>query len=551
MVVLGVANLLRVLAEVALGAQFGQFTALPFLFWSLSRASEVHREQASLAIALILVGAPAWFFHFRVVERAARASVVERTSPIRSFYVHAVVFTMAMLVFSYGQAALGLALQGLFFGGWPTFGPGGIGLDPSWQARSAGAAAMALAAAVVLAYHVRLSLRDKRAVLFTGRAAQLRHFAVYLLVAVGVVWSSYLAINGLNQVWQYVADQLVTPPGLAGFVPPSGFTAVRFPTREDFLVFQLLGVSSGIVAGLALWLGTWIPLQRGVHGGTPAAEIERRSSIRKATVYLIVLVAALAVLVGGTMALTSIIRRLLGDPIVERFSTLHREVGMPALTAVVFGVVWIFFRRVVAMDAALETERERAATIRRLYTYLVAGIGMAMLAIGLAGLIGVIGSQAMRINTHPNSETATYISIVLLGLPAWGLSWWQARRRLDDHERRSSPRRGYVYFTILAGVVGLLIFGAALLYRLLNATFAGSLITILTWHDIWHFLVDATVSAAVFLFHLRILRADRGAQLATAIAPHALTVVVNAPDAAAARARLAIALEGQADISIR
>ena len=225
----------------------------------------MHREQASLAIALILVGAPAWFFHFRVVERAARASVVERTSPIRSFYVHAVVFTMAMLVFSYGQAALGLALQGLFFGGWPTFGPGGIGLDPSWQARSAGAAAMALAAAVVLAYHVRLSLRDKRAVLFTGRAAQLRHFAVYLLVAVGVVWSSYLAINGLNQVWQYVADQLVTPPGLAGFVPPSGFTAVRFPTREDFLVFQLLGVSSGIAAGLALWLGTWIPRRRAIE----------------------------------------------------------------------------------------------------------------------------------------------------------------------------------------------------------------------------------------------------------------------------------------------
>src|SRR5207253_5006365 len=133
-----------------------------------------------------------------------------------------------------------------------------------------------------------------------------------------------------------------------------------------YLAFGLLGLIPGIVASFALWLGVWIPLQRGIRGATPSAEIERRSSIRKLAVYLIVLFSALGVLSYGTIALTAIGRRLLGDPIVERFSTLHREIGTPLVGVLVLGAIWIFYRRVIAIDATLETERERAATIRRL-----------------------------------------------------------------------------------------------------------------------------------------------------------------------------------------
>jgi len=131
----------------------------------------------------------------------------------------------------------------------------------------------------------------------------------------------------------------------------------------------------------------------------------------------------------------------------------------------------------------------------------------------------------------------------------WALSWWQAQRRLTDDERRSLPRRGYLYLAILGGVLGVLVFGSAALYRLLNAVLAGSF-PIATWHDIWHFTVDGTVSAFAFLFHLAAVRADRSAQLPT-VAQHSVTVLVRASDVATARARLASALEGQADISLR
>jgi cytochrome b561 len=405
---------------------------------------------------------------------------------------------------------------------------------------------MAAAAAAVLAYHVRLSVSDRKTALFAGRATQLRHLAFYVLVFLGLAWGSFNAVTALGQVWQYLADRLVTPIG-SGDVVPSGF---RFPAPEEFLGVRLRETVANAIAGFALWLGVWMLLQGGIRGPTPAAETERRSSIRKLTVYLIVLISALTVLASGTIALTSIGRRLLGDPIVERFTTLHREIGTPIATVFVFGLVWIFYRRAIAIDAALEPERDRAATIRRLYTYLIAGIGMAMLAIGLANLVGVFGSQAMNIRHHSNAETAGAISIVLLGAPAWVLSWSQARRRLEDDERRSVPRGAYLYLGVLGGVLGMLVFGSALLYRLVNAALAGSLITIETWHDIWHFLVESCVSVGVFLFHYRALRADRAAQLPT-VMRHSFAVIVQAPDSAAARARLATALEGQTDISIR
>src|SRR6059036_1706556 len=123
MVVLGVANLLRVGAEIALGAPSGGFTGLPFVFADFSRPRELYREQASLAIALLAVGTPAFWWHFRMAQRAAR-SAEERASAFRSLYIHVVVFVTALLVFGYGQRTLSLLLQGTTFGSGsaaPTF----------------------------------------------------------------------------------------------------------------------------------------------------------------------------------------------------------------------------------------------------------------------------------------------------------------------------------------------------------------------------------------------------------------------------------------------
>src|SRR3979409_1975791 len=112
MIVLGVANLLRVGAEIALGAPSGGFTGLPFVFADFNRPRDQYREQASLAIALLLVAVPAWYLHFRAADAAARRSAIERGSALRSAYIQIVIFVTALLVFGYGARVLRLAPGG-------------------------------------------------------------------------------------------------------------------------------------------------------------------------------------------------------------------------------------------------------------------------------------------------------------------------------------------------------------------------------------------------------------------------------------------------------
>jgi hypothetical protein len=546
MIVLGVANVLRVGAEIALDAPSGGFTGLPFVFAEFNRPRELYREQTSLAIALLVVGVPAWLVHFRSAQAAARRDVAERASALRSLYIHLVVFVTALLVFGYGQRAFRLVLQGTTFGSTPTFGPGSFGLESNWEARAAGAGVMALTSAFVLASHLRLSWADRRGAAVRGRAAEVRQLALYALVVTGVFFFSFTTVTTIDGIWRRVADAFVELPGTTNFVP---FGAVQEPTRDDFLRFQLLGSIPAIVAGLVLWLGTWITLQRGlVHG--PDIDVERQSVVRKFAIYLVVFISALAVLIAATFISSSIGRRLLGDPVVESFSSLWHDLGFPTITAVVFGTLWLFHRRVVESEAARETEVARAATIRRLYTYLIAAIGLAMAAIGTAGSVGVIGSQLIGFNTHDEAETAAYVSLVLVGLPAWGFHWRQAQLRLDGDERRSVERRGYLYLVVLGGVLGGLIFGSAALYRLLNATLAFSFTTV-AWHDIWHFSVDAAVSAAAFLTHLRFVRADRAAVPESPAVPdtYAFLVRLAGADLDTARSRLAKALPGDASLT--
>ncbi|TMC74705.1 MAG: hypothetical protein E6J13_01240 [Chloroflexi bacterium] len=400
---------------------------------------------------------------------------------------------------------------------------------------------MALSAAAALAYHLRVSLADRRAVVVGGRAAEARHLVLYGLAVIGLFFAAFSTGFTLQGLWDRVVADALVPLNRPDFGGPGGLT------RDEMLRVQLVNQIPPILAGLALWLGTWLPLQRGLRAATADGEIERRSVVRKLAIYFIVGVSAVVALVSATFGSSAVIRRLLGDPFQEPFTSLVHDLGFPISFTIIFAALWLFHRRVVEAEAARETELVRAAAIRRSYTYIVAAFGLAMAAIGAAGTIGVFGSQIMGMNTHPNGETATYLSLVLIGLPAWGFHWWLAQRKLDEPERRAPQRRAYLYIAVLGGAIGLLVFGSAALYRLLNAVLAASF-PLATWHDIWHFTVDAAVAGTVFAFHLVVIRADRA--LTAAVAPVAdaaasvFTYVVRltAANAEVARARLAAAV---------
>jgi hypothetical protein len=537
MIVLGVANLLRVGAEIALSAPSGGFTGLPFVFADFNRPRDQYREQASLAIALLLVAVPAWYLHYRAADAAARRSVIERGSAIRSAYIHIVIFVTALLVFGYGQRVVGLALVA-----WMV-GPGATQfffVDPDWLARAAGAFAMVVAAAGALTLHVRIAAADRASVPLSARAAELGHLVRYALAVIGLAFFTFSFASLLSTLWQQVFfpfPEPSFPPGGPANLPPR-------PSQDQILRFTIANALPAIVCGVALWAAAWFRAERAVRAGASGAPITRRI-----LVYVVIAVSALAVLFSLTSAIALVLARVLGDRTTDE--NLGRELGSSLPFAVVFAVVWWYHRRVVEGDAARETEAGRAAGIRRAYYYLIAAIGLAMAAIGAAGAIGAIGSGWLGLMSHDARETATWIALVLVGGPAWAFHWRAQQRRIDDDERRSLQRRVYLYLAILGSVAAVLVFGSALLFNLLKGILAFHFDLVL-WHDLWHFSVDTAVGAVALAWHFRLVRADRAALAAAGLEEtYHVTLLVRAADRAAAQARVAAAVQGQPDITVR
>lgn len=542
MAVLGGANIVRILAELALGAPSGTFLGLPFLFAEgPSRAGAIHREQVSLALALVLIGGPAWLFHWRAAQRAARTAELDRRSSLRSFYLQLVIFVTTLLVFFHAQQGLGHALtaiirprQGMF-----GFQQG----EPAPQI--AASLSMVVVAAAAWWYHRHIALGDRAAVYVANDAALWRRLATYGLVLVGLF--SLLLSTGtiLTSLWD-----LVFPFPVGPYTPLDQF--------QGTLVFAL----PALVTGVTLWLAQWRAAQRLVRAGTAESADERRSVARKSALYGILTVSALAVLSSLTFALIGLVRQVLGDPDPGMGRSLIAAAGGPLVTTAVFGSAWAYHRRVLEHEASFQAEIAKQADMRRLYYYLVSAIALGMLAIGTAGVVGVVGSYAMGYYTHQTFETAAYISLITVGLPFWGFHWsrvqrhvWTAidRERALD-ERRAAVRRGYLYIALLGGGLTVLVAGSATLYQALNGVLGQDFGTARV-HDIWHLLVDTAVGAVVAGWHWRVLRGDRLAAGTATAEPSAATptvafmVLVEGDDIAAARAKLETALAGTGRIA--
>jgi hypothetical protein len=507
------------------------------VFAEFNRPREQYREQASLAIALLLVAVPAWYLHYRAADDAARRSLQERGAALRSAYLQIVVLITALLVFGYGMRVLRLVLQAAVVGDTQFFF-----LEPSWEARALGALSMAIAAAGALVFHLRVAAADRASGALSGQAAELGHLVRYALAVIGLFFFAFSLATTLAGMWQQLLfpfPEPVFPPGVPRNLPPR-------PSRETSLLFDLANALPGILSGLVLWLAAWLPAQR---AAARPGDIERTSVARRLAVYFVVAVSAFVVLFGLTAAIASVLARALGERIND--VDLGRQLGSPVFFAIVFGAVWWYHRRVVEGEATRETEAGRAAGIRRGYYYLVAAIGLAMAAIGAAGAIGAVGSGLLRLMDHDARETATWIALVLVGGPAWAFHWRAQQRRIDDDERRSLQRRVYLYLAILGSVGAVLVFGSALLFNVLRAVLAFSF-DIEVVHDMWHFAVDSAVGAIALAWHFRLVRADRAALTVAGVEEtYHVTVLVKAADRAAAQALVASALEGQSDITLR
>lgn len=553
MVVLGVANLLRVGAEFALAAPSGGFTGLPFVFAdALAQPRDLQREQLSLALALLAIGIPAWLIHWRIARRGIARDPSERASPLRSFYVNLVVFVTALLAFGYSANALNRALHEAL-GPFRFAQPG----DPHYTARVAGALAMALAALVACIWHVRVGRRDRAALFIGGNAAVLRRLQSYGLAAIGLIILLASAAETLGVLWSWawgsaVGFQPFPEPSFGpGRGPPPGLEEFRQEPLAE-LRRRLASSLPLVLPALPLWLFSWRAAQR--TAGAREDEEERRSAVRKFALYVVTTISALVMLGALAFAVSRVLREALFVPELSA-RPLWEDVASPLSFAVAFGASWLFHRLAVEREVALEVERSAQAAIRRIYYYLTAAVSFLLLAVGAAGALGVTSSYLLDQQTHSAGEQSTYLALVIVGLPAWAFHWVRIQQRIWSgdagrvaEERAAPQRRAFLYLAVFGGVVTMLVAGSAALYTILNGLLAQRFDTTLL-HDVWHLVVDAGIGAAALLWHARILRSDRAAlapPAEAALGPRALVAIVRGD---MTRERLVAAL-GASDVTV-
>ncbi len=149
--------------------------------------------------------------------------------------------------------------------------------------------------------------------------------------------------------------------------------------------------------------------------------------------------------------------------------------------------------------------------VRRVYVYVLAWAGLAMLASGIASVARVLvlvldGTPIASPETYVREEVARWGAVALVGLPVWLLHWLAASRLARERaERTSTLRRLYVYSVLTASMVA----AAAAADQALSRLLEPPLLRVDALRAAADALPTLFVALIVWVFHWRVADADR------------------------------------------
>jgi hypothetical protein len=438
-------------------------------------------EPAALAfqIAVIVVGGPLYLGHWLWVRRLVRESEEERHATLRGLYLYGIMagFLGSLLPNLYDvlRTVVGISRDPY---GWPQvyFSRG------DWVVFHLIAA---LVLGVLWLYH-RLELRTEGEVEADGWAT-VRRLYVLGFSAAGLTITTVAVINLVRLVL-----------GLFGT-----------SWSRNTVLPSLRALLCQLAVGLPLWLLFW---RRAQSLFDTDAGSERESVVRKVYLYVTVLVGSLGAVSAATALLAGWIRRLVRwVPPSWRSQGDYRE----ALSIIIaLASVWAYHAHVIRRDADLAEETPQRATVRHIYGYLVTGVGLLALAIGLGGeitvLVNSIGGQVF--GNSQREMFSWFTAAIIAGLPIFVIQWRQVQSEArqgdagDIHALRSVPRQAFLYFFLFVAALvdlGALVF---IVYRLLNALLGGDR---LVMTELAQSIGYAAIAAAIWISYLSVLRTDR------------------------------------------
>jgi hypothetical protein len=267
---------------------------------------------------------------------------------------------------------------------------------------------------------------------------------------------------------------------------------------------------------------------------------EQRATLRSAYLFLTLAVVLVGALSGISQGLYYVLARLLGIPTPGGVGgSLVQAAAGPVSVVVVYGLGW-WYQRLAIARVAPELQVPRRVGVRRIYAYLTALVALTVLAVGLSGLLWMLGD----VITHAADTLGTdwwrdrlslFATLTLVGLPVWLLHW----RPRAAGEAQSLARRIYLYTALVCAMLALLGSGAVTLYRVLSMAL-GSAGTSTATIDLSHAMAIALVAAGIAAYQWRAVRTDMQvhAPATTVLAPAQVVVELTAPTSTAIDAAL-------------
>ena len=426
-------------------------------------------DQASLGIAMVVVGAPLWALHWLYTQRQAAKQPDETASTLRKLYLYGVLFTASLVVF--------IAVQSLLFQVM-----GGDNL-------SAYFAGQALVWGVVWAYHWSVERHEPAAMSgLTLKRWYVYGTSVYTLIA---LFGGVIGVVTVLFQWSY--DNLLQ----TGVIVSDG--GVWNSAMQD-------GIASMIIGG-AWWGFHWFYLARG--------DVE--STLRQVYLNLFAFlggaVTTLAAI--GTMLYT-VIRWLLGETDFSAASD-HFRVVTGAVPFLFVGMALLLYHWQV-LQGESRLLAGRLAGARRSFGYVMSAIGLGTAAVGIPLIVGAViglvlpesgdsiaGSEPVR------DQLAFALTALIIGAPLWYWYWPRMQRTVREggaEERGALARRVYIYGVLgvlaLAGIGSLIGF----LTGLFNDLLRGDLTIDFLRNGRWMLGIIAG-AGALLPYHWQALREDQ------------------------------------------
>jgi uncharacterized protein DUF5671/uncharacterized protein DUF3842 len=424
-------------------------------------------------IAVILIGLPVFLVHWLWGQRLAAAVEQERTATLRRFYLYG---TMAAFLGPFTANTFDMLGTVLSVRSTVERRPHDL---TSGDAIVYHIIAL-IVAGVLWFYHRRVVTGD--AVPEKGSLATVRRLYVFGFSAAGLILTTMANV--------YLLRWIMMQFGGADAIGDSSLGA------------GLATEITRLVVGVPLWLVFWRWAQRLFNS---PSEAERGSVLRKVYLYAVVFIGALGAVFNASLILASLLRALLGLP-------SKGDIRFPLSLIVGMAVLWAYHAFAIRDDAAKAGAAPRQEGVRRLYLYLIAGIGLAALLAGLGGDVSVvIRSLGEGFGSELREQLAWFTAALIAGLPVWILPWRQvqdsalARDAPGADARRSIVRKIYIYLFLFLATMAVLSGAVFIVFKVLSWFLGADAPTL---NELGHAIAFSLIAVGVWLYHGSLLRSD-------------------------------------------